>query len=346
MKFEYWLLHKFQKRISIIKMTSHPSKTVRTRRTLIKKTVFLFSGLCLMLTMIHFIIPGQVAVVRTIKIVANPVSISRLIADPAKMNLISKHLIYQNDNSDRDSCNHDIPVMMVGSSFKPGVLKIQTDCNTTKNHISLFSISNSSCTATWSFNYKFRNNVFIKAYSLIKLMRNKDKADALLQRFKEYAEIEQNIYGINIKKEKVKDTLVVVIKEQATSYPSVADVYSRVHLLQKYISTRGAKAINFPMLHVQAASAGEYEMMVAIPTNIALPDSAFIQFNRLVSGNILTAQVKGGHASILQGIKEMENYIQDHQMNAPALPFESLVTDRLTEPDSLQWITKLYYPVF
>lgn len=299
-----------------------------------------------MVTMIHFIIPGQVAVVRTIKIDANPVSISRLIAEPAKMDLISKYLIYQKDSSDSDSCNHDIPVMMVGSSFKPGVLQIQTDCNTTNNHINLFSKNNYSCTATWSFNYKLSNNVFIKAYSLIKLMRNKVKVDALLCRFKDYAEKEQNIYGINIKEEKVKDTLVVVIKEQVTSYPSVADVYSRVHLLQKYISARGAKTINFPMLHVQAAGTGEYEMMVAIPTNIALPDSAFIQFNRLVSGNILTAQVKGGHASIFNGIKEMENYIQDHQMNAPALPFESLVTDRLTEPDSLQWITKLYYPVF
>ncbi len=299
-----------------------------------------------MVTIIHFIIPGQVAVVRSIKIGTNPVSISRLIADPAKMDLISKYLIYQNDNSNGDSWNHYIPVMMVGSSFKPGELHFKTDCYTTNNHISLFSINNNSCVATWSFNYNLSNNVFIKAYSLVKLMRNKDKVDALLQRFKDYAEIEQNIYGINIKEEKVKDTLVVVIKEQVTFYPSVPDVYSRVHLLQKYISARGAKAINFPMLHVQAAGTGEYEMMVAIPTNIALPDSAFIQFNRLVAGNILTAQVKGGHASILQGIKEMENYIQDHQMNAPALPFESLVTDRLTEPDSLQWITKLYYPVF
>ena len=29
---------------------------------------------------------------------------------------------------------------------------------------------------------------------------------------------------------------------------------------------------------------------------------------------------------------------------SPAIPFESLITNRLEEPDTSKWVTKIYYP--
>jgi hypothetical protein len=37
--------------------------------------------------------------------------------------------------------------------------------------------------------------------------------------------------------------------------------------------------------------------------------------------------------------------MSDYQQTAMAIPFESLVTDRSREPDTLKWITNIYVPV-
>ena len=65
----------------------------------------------------------------------------------------------------------------------------------------------------------------------------------------------------------------------------------------------------------------------------------------LGGGNILVTEVKGGKAEINKAYKQIMNYMADHSRTPPAIPFESLVTDRRNEPDSNKWITRIYYPV-
>ena len=36
----------------------------------------------------------------------------------------------------------------------------------------------------------------------------------------------------------------------------------------------------------------------------------------------------------------------DNALSSPAIPFESLVTNRMQEPDTSKWVTKIYYPGF
>jgi hypothetical protein len=42
----------------------------------------------------------------------------------------------------------------------------------------------------------------------------------------------------------------------------------------------------------------------------------------------------------------MKNYVEDNKKTSPAIPYQSLITNRLTETDTTKWVTKLYYPVF
>jgi hypothetical protein len=64
-----------------------------------------------------------------------------------------------------------------------------------------------------------------------------------------------------------------------------------------------------------------------------------------VAGKILIGEVRGGDATTKNAFAEMHNYVVDHQMTSPAIPFISLVTDRKQEPDSSKWISRIYYPV-
>jgi hypothetical protein len=58
------------------------------------------------------------------------------------------------------------------------------------------------------------------------------------------------------------------------------------------------------------------------------------------------AEVKGGPSRVDGCLLAVENYVKDHNMMSPAIPFQSLVTDRMAEKDTAQWITRIYYPVF
>ena len=66
----------------------------------------------------------------------------------------------------------------------------------------------------------------------------------------------------------------------------------------------------------------------------------------MVPGNILVSEIKGGDYSAREALREMHQFMTDNNMSSPAIPFQSLVTNRMEEPDTLKWITKIYYPVF
>ena len=62
-------------------------------------------------------------------------------------------------------------------------------------------------------------------------------------------------------------------------------------------------------------------------------------------GNILCTEVQGANQKVDSAFKTVVQYVQDYQLIAPAIPFYSLVSNRLTQKDSSQWKTKIFYPV-
>ncbi len=100
------------------------------------------------------------------------------------------------------------------------------------------------------------------------------------------------------------------------------------------------------MVHVESKTGNNgYETMVAIPVDRVLDDSQDFALKKMVPGNILVAEVKGGISTVKEGEAQLENFVQDYQFVSPAIPFQSLVTNRMLEKDTSKWITKLYYPI-
>ena len=100
------------------------------------------------------------------------------------------------------------------------------------------------------------------------------------------------------------------------------------------------------MMHVVQIDSFHYETMVAIPVNRSLQGTDNMMTKRMVLGNILEAEIKGGGTTVRSAMGQLENYKKDHRMESPAIPFALLVTDRSKEPDTTKWITKIYYPVY
>ncbi len=154
----------------------------------------------------------------------------------------------------------------------------------------------------------------------------------------------ENIYNLKIERTKVKDTLLVATKKMFASKPDVTEVYDMIAKLKEYIQNNGAKETNYPMLNVRETE-GRFETMVAIPINKRVKETGNYLIKRMVPGNILFTEIKGGLKTVEKAFKSFDYYISDYNFSMPAISFELLISDRTKEVDTTKWITRIYYPV-
>ncbi len=174
----------------------------------------------------------------------------------------------------------------------------------------------------------------------------KDDIDFILNKLQSFLASNKNIYGMDINEVKVKDSTLISTKFTTSSLPGTAEIYSAINKLKKYIAQQKAKANNFPMMHVDKIDSSHYETMIAIPVNKQLPETENLKTKRMVLGNILEAEIKGGELTVQNAMQELESYRKDYGYQTPAIPFSLLVTDRSKEPDTIKWVTQIYYPVY
>ena len=157
---------------------------------------------------------------------------------------------------------------------------------------------------------------------------------------------ESNIYGLQIEKKHVVDSMLISTSVQLNTYPTTATIYPMIDNLKSFARVNGAKETGYPMLNIYKTDKINYKVQVALPVDKKLQDKGDIHYRWMLGGgNILISEVKGGTHSINKALDEMEKYVADYGRVSPAIPFQSLVTDRRAESDTSKWVTRLYWPV-
>jgi len=198
----------------------------------------------------------------------------------------------------------------------------------------------------WTSGYQFSINPLKRFEQYFEIKKIKNNIENLLEDLKKYFSKTENIYGMKIEKQKTVESSMISLKKTFSHYPTTAEVYAMIGSIKEYIHKAGGEERDFPMLNVQREDSLTYETMAAIPTKSELPTQDTFQLKRMMLGNILMGEVKGGINTIINEEAELTNYVNDYKKTSPAIPFQSLVTNRLTEPDTSKWITRLYYPIF
>lgn len=173
----------------------------------------------------------------------------------------------------------------------------------------------------------------------------KRNISAILNSMKHFLEKPENIYSISIERKMVTDTLLLSTRSIENKYPSNETIYTLIGKLRHYISSNGASETGSPMLNITLLDSIHYQTMVAIPINMGVKESSEFSLKKMVPGRILVAEVRGGPSRIKEAFKQLQYFVTDYKMTPPAIPFETLVTDRQKEKDSTRWITRLCYPV-
>lgn len=166
----------------------------------------------------------------------------------------------------------------------------------------------------------------------------------LMAAYNRYVSVTKNVYEFNIEKTRFKDTFMISNQIVLTHPPLTTEIYNQIDKLKTYALSNKAYAINAPMLNMETTATG-IVVKTALPINKEISSADGFQFRFMVQGNTLVANVIGGPATIDRAILQLKNYVSDNRMSSPAIPFQSLITDRTIELDSSKWITKVFLPV-
>jgi effector-binding domain-containing protein len=225
-------------------------------------------------------------------------------------------------------------------------IRIISNRDSLQSRMNLIFLDNDSMLVDWQAQLKSSSAPFKRFSQFMKVKEIGKDINAILTSLKNFAEDPQNIYGIKVVKAIVTDSVLISTRRSFDHKPDVQEIDDMIQSLKNYIKQNGAVEKNLPMLNVMKTD-NSYVAMTAIPVDRELPaTNEFASKFMLKGGNILEAEIKGGPFTIERSFNELENYRADHKYTSPAIPFQSLVTDRAREKDTAKWITKLYYPVF
>jgi hypothetical protein len=313
-----------------------------------KLLIFLLSIWVLLLICIYIFIPSKLDISKVVIIKTKINIANRFLMDESKWGKwfpsdSTNSLSPQIDNRHNQYKNYFYTIEK--KMLNAGEISISNNQTSLKSLIHMLSINGDSIAVEWksempeSINPIHRLRNYIKAKNLQKNMSD------ILNHLKTFLGQNEKVYGIYLHEIISKDSTLIATKCVTTAYPSTSDIYKLISNLKKYIINHDAKENNFPMLHVMKVNDTTYETMVAIPINKYLKGNDTIFNKRFVPWKVLTAEVRGGNYTVHEALHQMKVFINDYRKTAMAIPFESLVTDRSKQPDTLRWITRIYTPV-
>lgn len=203
-----------------------------------------------------------------------------------------------------------------------------------------------SSTLNWQCSISTGINPFKRIQHYRQAVALKSSMDSALSRFKTFAEKRENIYGISFSETIFKDSFVISTKSFQKDYPNVTTVYTALNALKKYSTAQQAKQTGYPIMNLTPLNPAGYQLMTALPVDRPLPASGSFFNQRIPLNRFLVTRVRGGNAAVDNAIHQFQLYIQDYQRIVMALPFQQLITDRSTEPDTSRWVTDIYFPLF
>ncbi len=224
----------------------------------------------------------------------------------------------------------------------------QTETDGKQIQIALQAISTSSFTSQINITtqYEFSTNVFTKLSQYLSFSKDKSEYNQFLSQLQSVFSSTEKTYGFIIEKQKVPNSSYISLKQSFKHSPTTEEIYSMVQELERYIELQNSKAMNSPILNIHTDDNKEFEAMVAIATVRDLPSTDKYFPKNMMLGNIMVAEVKGDRKMIDSCNQAMKYYISDYRKSSPAISFERLITNRLTEKDSTKWVTTINYPIF
>ena len=198
----------------------------------------------------------------------------------------------------------------------------------------------------WKCTMEAGNNPFSRFRTYLQAKQVKQNMDEVLANLKGFLSKDENVYGITIERNYLKDTLYVTAKTVVAFYPSTQTIYELINKIKSFITANGANQTGSPIFHVTDFGNHQLQLMAGVPTDKNMAEKDGFGVRHMVPGSFMITEVVGGDHAINKASQSLQQYFSDFHKTSMAMNFTMLVTDRILQPDSSKWITKLYQPVY
>ncbi len=187
----------------------------------------------------------------------------------------------------------------------------------------------------------------IKVFSnYFKAVQEKKRQEEFIDSFDIYMNNLNFLYGIVPQFDTVFHTEFITDVKEFKTKPTTTEIYQLIQPLEQFIIKNNMHITTPPMLNLHPTDHQTYYVQIAFGVDSLKNKVGKFKTKKMIKGNLLTATVKGGYEAVDKGLQAIENYIRDYKTSAPAIHFQYLITNRLEQPDSTQWITKINYPIY
>jgi hypothetical protein len=296
---------------------------------------------------LYFIIPGKITIEEKEGVLVNAKAFSRTILDEEKWKEWWPGDVLTRDSQHFGRYAYKGNVYaVIEKKMSSMVLSIRNDADSFTAELFFVPVKPDSIRLTWQGQFFSPQQPAGRIQNFFEAKSIKEDMATILGRIKSFYSNDSNVYGLKIIRGRVTDSTLISTSLTTKSLPSVENIYGLVDQLQAFAQKNGAEQTGLPMLNISTADSISYLTKVALPVNKKLKDEGQIVYRWMLGGgNILVAEVKGGPHTIKKGFDIIEKYTEDHNRVSPAIPFQSMVTDRRREPDTSKWVTKIYWPV-
>ncbi len=189
------------------------------------------------------------------------------------------------------------------------------------------------------------SNPFAKIFQYLSAGKAEKLTTDLFDQLKATLSDVKKVYGFDIKMGKVPNSSYISMKQDFDHYPRNEELYRMIDEAKTYIVSENSKVVNAPILNIVKESDKLYSAMVAVASDKDVPTKGKFMLKQMMLGNIVVAEVTGGPATIEKCRQAVQFFVNDYRKVSPAIAFERMITNRLTE-DSSRWVTTINYPVF
>jgi hypothetical protein len=313
---------------------------------MMKKIVLIvFAIIALAVAALYIFIPQNITV-SNVAVIPNPSeSIARFLANQKNWEMLIPPGTEQLPATAFSIKSNDIVYTLQNENSNPINIQVKSASNSVNSILLLAPISKDTCAVEWSLSITAGLNPLQRIRQYTDAVALKKNMTALLSHFTIVLGSKEKVYGVPISITSTKDTFLLATKSTFPVYPGNAEISKLVKKLQVFIAEKAAEQTNVPIMNVSQLDQKLYQLMVAIPINKKVSAEGDIFFRRMVPGNFVVTEVKGGNKAIDGATNAIQLFITDYRKTVMALPFQALITDRSVETDTARWITKLYFPV-
>ncbi len=317
------------------------------------KKIFVFIAILLLALIagIYIFIPSTIHITSATVVHTTDNGAERFIMDETKWPL------WWNDSNPDNTADIKQPVThfitggdeykMADKFYKSVVIRIKhNNLVQLESKMSLIPLALDSTGIEWKSSIETGSNLYKKIDGYFNARRIKKNMDTVLASLNRFLSKNENVYGIPIEKNYLKDTLYVTAKTLLPSYPSTAAIYELIKKIQAYASQNGANQTGSPIFNVTNMGNNHLQLMAGVPVDKNIAEKNDFALKHMVRGSFMITEVVGGNNAVNKASENLHQYFSDYHKTSMAMNFTMLVTDRMYQPDSSKWITKIYLPVY